>query len=349
MPEQRRFDLPLALTMGEPAGVGGELACLAWRQRTADDQPFVLIDDAERLVALNRQLQLEVTVRTVADPDDALDVWHEALPVLDRPLSRPSRAGHPDPSNASCVVGAIDEATKLAMANRVAAVVTNPIQKNTLYEAGFRFPGHTEYLAEITGTTGAPVMMLTAPGLRVALVTIHLPLADAVASLSTDAIVATGHRVADALRRDFGLSSPRLVVAGLNPHAGEGGALGHEEIDVIAPAVAVLQADGIDAAGPFPADTMFHVDARAQYDAAICMYHDQALIPLKTIDFWRGVNITLGLPIIRTSPDHGTALDLAGTGKASPQSLLAALRTARDMAAHHRREVSASTAATTRA
>jgi 4-hydroxythreonine-4-phosphate dehydrogenase len=331
-----RQEAPLALTMGEPAGVGGEIACMAWQRRTPEDLPFFLIDDADRIADLSARLGFNVRIRPIAEPADAIGVWADALPVLSRPLAHPVIAGSPDALNARSVIAAIDEAVDLAQSGLVSALVTNPIQKSVLYDAGFHLPGHTEYLAERTGTATPPIMLLTAPGLRVALVTIHLPLADAVAALSQDAIITTARIVAAGLRRDFGIDAPRLVVAGINPHAGEGGAIGREEIDIIAPAVAALRHGGIDASGPYPADTLFHAAARERYDAAICMYHDQALIPLKTIDFWRGVNITLGLPIVRTSPDHGTALDLAGTGRANPESLLAALRSARDMARHRR-------------
>ena len=329
-----RLDAPLVVTMGEPAGVGGEIACMAWRDRDARDQPFCLIDDAGRIAKLSDDLALGVPIREIDTPKDTMTVWQDALPVLSRPLVHRVVPGTPDPGNAPMVIGAIDEAIALTRSGATSAMVTNPIQKSVLYTAGFHLPGHTEYLAEQTGVTAPPVMLLMAPGLRVALVTIHLPLADAIAALTADAIVTTATTVADGLRRDFGIDRPRLVVAGLNPHAGESGSLGREEIDTISPAVEVLQRMGIDATGPFPADTLFHAAARKRYDAAICMYHDQALIPLKTIDFWRGVNVTLGLPIVRTSPDHGTALDLAGTGKANPESLIAALRAARDMAQH---------------
>lgn len=328
------FDTPLVLTMGEPAGVGGEIALQSWLGRADDDQPFFLVDDAQRIAALSAHIGYDVPVREITSPAHAIAAWPEALPVLSRPLSRPVTPGTPDPGNAASVVNAIDEAVSFVRNGAALALVTNPIQKSVLYTAGFRLPGHTEYLAELTQTRSPPVMLLTAPGLRVALVTIHLALADAISALSRDTIVETARVVAAGLQRDFGIQAPRLAIAGLNPHGGEAGTLGREEIDVIAPAIKALQQAGIDASGPFPADTMFHAEARARYDAAICMYHDQALIPLKTIDFWRGVNVTLGLPIIRTSPDHGTALDIAGTGKANPASLLAALRTARDMARH---------------
>jgi 4-hydroxythreonine-4-phosphate dehydrogenase len=219
----------------------------------------------------------------------------------------------------------------LALAGEIAGLVTNPIQKKTLQDAGFRHPGHTEYLAELAGGVDV-AMMLACPELRVVPVTIHLSLAEAVRTLDSVKIVRAGHLAAAGLKSLFGIDHPRVVVAGLNPHAGEQGSMGDEEARVIAPAIEVLKRDGIDVRGPAPADTLFHAAARATYDAALCMYHDQALIPIKTVDFAGGVNVTLGLPYVRTSPDHGTALDIAGTGRADPASLIAALRMADDMA-----------------
>jgi 4-hydroxythreonine-4-phosphate dehydrogenase len=325
----------LALTMGEPAGIGGEIALRAWLARHEQGvPPFFLIDDLDRLGRLAAQLAWNVPI-AAATPETAERLFPLALPVLSLRLAHPVAAGNPDPANAATVIEAIRQGASLTRAGRAAAMVTNPIQKETLYAAGFAHPGHTEYLAELAG---APVaMMLVCPGLRVVPVTIHQALREALSALTTERIVAAGRVAAAALTRDFGISRPRLAVAGLNPHAGENGTMGREEIDIVAPAVATLRADGIAAAGPFPADTMFHAEARKRYDAALCMYHDQALIPLKTIDFDGGVNVTLGLPFIRTSPDHGTALDIAGTGKANPASLIAALRLAGEMSqARHR-------------
>jgi 4-hydroxythreonine-4-phosphate dehydrogenase len=262
--------------------------------------------------------------------------------VLDRPLQTPVTPAQPNPAHAQAVIAAIAQAADLALAGDAAAMITNPIAKASLYDAGFTYPGHTEFLAAHIakrrgGTPPEPVMMLEIPGLRVVPVTIHLPLADAIQALSTKAIVNKGRILARALAQEFGVPHPRIAVAALNPHAGEAGALGREEADIIAPAVEMLRADGITAAGPFPADTLFHAGARTRFDAVLCMYHDQALIPLKTLDFERGVNITLGLPIIRTSPDHGTAFDIAGTGKADPSSLIAAIARAGALAAHRAR------------
>ncbi len=322
----------VALTMGEPAGIGGEIALQAWLRRDEGVPCFFAIDDADRLAALARGLGWTVPVRAIAAPEDAPEIFPKALPVLPLALPHQVVAGRPDAANAPAVIAAIDNAVALARAGRAAAVVTNPINKKCLYAAGFRHPGHTEYLAELAGGA-VPVMMLACPGLRVVPVTIHLPLKDAVASLSAEAIITAGRITAAGLRRDFGIERPVLAVAGLNPHAGEEGALGREEIEIIAPALARLRGEGVAVEGPLPADTLFHAAARRRYDAVLCMYHDQALIPLKTIDFENGVNITLGLPFIRTSPDHGTAFGIAGKGIANPASLIAALRLAGEMAA----------------
>ena len=320
----------LALTMGEPAGIGGEIALDAWRALRASGGPaFVLLDDADRFDGL--------PVRRVGAPEEAGAVFASALPVLHRPLPRRPVPGRPDPANAPAVIAAIDEAVALAKAGRAAGVVTNPIQKSALYAAGFAHPGHTEYLAELAGTGVPPVMLLACPQLRVVPVTVHEPLARAIARLTPGMIVETARTTATALRRDFGVSAPRLAVAGLNPHAGEEGTLGTEDRDIVAPAVAALRAEGIDARGPFPPDTMFTAHARPGYDAAICLYHDQALIPIKTLDMTGGVNVTLGLSVVRTSPDHGTALDIAGTGRADPSSLVAALRLAAEIARNRAR------------
>ncbi|HLI12455.1 MAG TPA: 4-hydroxythreonine-4-phosphate dehydrogenase PdxA [Alphaproteobacteria bacterium] len=325
---------PIALTMGEPAGIGGEIALKAWLRRApASLPPFFAIDDPDRLAGLARELGLDVAIEAIADPAAALACFGRALPVLPHPLASPVAPGRPDPANGPVVIASIRRAVALAQAGEAAAIVTSPIHKKSLYQAGFRHPGHTEFLASLVPGTPAPVMMLAVPGLRVVPVTIHLPLARALAALTTTAVIHCGRIAAEALRRDFGISEPRLAVAGLNPHAGEAGTLGDEERAIIEPAVAALRDAGIRAAGPQPADTLFHPRARARYDVALCMYHDQALIPLKTIDFDHGVNVTLGLPFVRTSPDHGTAFDIAGKGVASPESLIAALSMAGAMAA----------------
>jgi 4-hydroxythreonine-4-phosphate dehydrogenase len=325
--------LPLALTMGEPAGIGGEIALAAWRRRNDDAvPPFYVLDNPDRLAALAYRLGWDGPIRAIDTPAEAAAVFVEAVPVL--PLSAAPRAGpgRPDPADARLVLEAIERAVADAQEGRAAAVVTSPINKDALYRAGFNHPGHTEYLAELAGLKGPAVMMLACPELRVVPVTIHHALRDAIGLVTAEAIVHAGRVVDAALKRDFGISAPRLAIAGLNPHAGESGALGREDLDIVAPAVAALRKAGIDARGPLAADTMFHPAARATYDAALCMYHDQALIPIKTIDFDGGVNVTLGLPFIRTSPDHGTAFDIAGKGTARPDSLIAALRLAGEMA-----------------
>jgi 4-hydroxythreonine-4-phosphate dehydrogenase len=325
--------LPLALTMGEPAGIGGEIALKAWLDLRDDLPPFYLIDDPDRLAALARRLGWPVPIRPIDAPDRASSVFPDALPVSPIDMTVRAQPGHPNPDDAPAILGAIQTAVRDVRNGRAAALVTNPIHKESLYRAGFHHPGHTEYLAELAETNETPVMMLVCPGLRVVPVTIHLALRRAIESLSSAAILHAGRITEAALRRDFGVGSPVLAVAGLNPHAGEAGGLGREEIEIIEPAVAELRGGGIDARGPLPPDTMFHAEARSAYDAALCMYHDQALIPIKTIDFHGGVNVTLGLPFVRTSPDHGTALAIAGRGTARPDSLIAALRLAAGMAA----------------
>jgi 4-hydroxythreonine-4-phosphate dehydrogenase len=295
--------------------------------------------EPDRLALLARSLGWDVPVRTIAAPAEAVSACREALPVMPLGVRLRGRPGRPDPADGPAILAAIERAVRDVREERALALVTNPINKDNLYRAGFRHPGHTEYLAELAGTGVAPVMMLASETLRVVPVTIHLALRRAVATLSTAAIVHAGKVSAAALRRDFGIARPVLAVAGLNPHAGESGALGEEDRDIVAPAVAELQAAGIDARGPFAADTMFHEEARRRYDAALCMYHDQALIPLKTLDFYGGVNVTLGLPFVRTSPDHGTALDIAGRGIARPDSFVAALRLAVRMALNRRRAI----------
>jgi 4-hydroxythreonine-4-phosphate dehydrogenase len=327
---------PLALTMGEPAGIGGEIALKAWRRRAEGLPPFYVIDDPERLAALARALGWPVAIATIDAPERAAGMFAEALPVS--PVGGRVRggAGRPDPADAALVLAAIERGVDDVRAGRAAALVTNPINKDVLYRTGFRHPGHTEFLGELAGSAEAPIMMLASAELRVVPVTIHLPLHQAIEALSAAAIVHAGRVVHAALLRDFAIPAPRLAVAGLNPHAGEGGGLGREDIDIVAPAIDALRAEGINARGPLAADTMFHAEARRGYDAALCMYHDQALIPIKTIDFDGAVNVTLGLPFVRTSPDHGTAFAIAGQGVAREHSLVAALRLAAEMAARRR-------------
>jgi len=319
---------PLALTMGDPAGIGGEILLKAWLALRATGQAFVALDDPTRLQRLARAMGLEVPIQAIADPATAGEIFRSALPVLPVPLAAMPVPGKPDQANAPAVIASIERATKLALAGEVGGVVTNPINKAALYQAGFAYPGHTEFLAKLTGATGQQIMMLASPMLRVVPVTVHASLRDSIAMLTSEMIVAASRTTAAALRRDFGIGSPRLAIAGLNPHAGEQGALGSEETTLVQPAIDALRAEGIDVSGPWPPDTMFTAAARKRYDVAICMYHDQALIPLKTLDMDHGVNVTLGLPIVRTSPDHGTAFDIAGKGVADPASLVAAIELA---------------------
>lgn len=323
---------PIAITMGEPAGIGGELTLMAWHRRAKQLPPFFAIDDPDRLAALAGQIDLPVPVVEIDEPQQAIFQFASGLPVLRIDVPGGVVSGQPSTKTAASVIRAIEIGAHAALAGLAGAVVTNPIQKKPLYDSGFPHPGHTEFLGTLGGGETDPVMMLAIDGLRVVPATVHIPLAEVADALTSDGIVQIGRVTAAALIRDFGVPSPRIAVAALNPHAGENGALGREEIDVIQPAITRLRAAGIDASGPMPADTLFHRTARSHHDAVVCMYHDQALIPLKTIDFSGGVNVTLGLPFVRTSPDHGTALDIAGTGKADPTSLLAALRMAGDMA-----------------
>lgn len=326
----------LALTQGDPAGVGPEISLMAWLLRKQLRLPtFAYLGNAVALQSLAAQLGLAVPVRRVGW-DEAAASFDEALPVIEIEGASPANPGQPDPANAAGVIEAIEAGVAAVNAGLAAALVTNPIAKSVLYAAGFSHPGHTEFLAELAGRGGKavpqPVMMIWSEGLAVVPVTIHVPLSAVPGLLTTELIVETGKIVAADLARRFGIARPRLALSGLNPHAGEGGALGSEDDAVVAPAVARLRALGIDAKGPYPADTMFHERARAGYDVALAMYHDQALIPIKTIAFDEGVNVTLGLPFIRTSPDHGTAFDIAGKGVARPDSLCAALRLAARMA-----------------
>lgn len=323
---------PLALSMGEPAGVGPEIIAAAWSALKAAGPVFVVVGDAALLRAQGQPVQ------TVLAASDAAAVFGRAIPVLDVPLPAAVTPGRPEPANAGAVADWIEQAVNLAMSGESSGVVTAPIAKAPLYAAGFRFPGHTEFIAELTadapfsGTRG-PVMMLTAKDLRACLVTIHSPLAEVPELVTIERVTRTARVVHEAMKRDFGIVAPRLALAALNPHAGEGGAIGLEEIEVLAPAVGILRGEGIKITDPLPADTLFHDDARATYDAVLCLYHDQALIPVKTLDFWGGVNTTLGLPVIRTSPDHGTGFDIAGRGVARADSLIAAIRLAGQMAA----------------
>jgi 4-hydroxythreonine-4-phosphate dehydrogenase len=330
---------PLALTMGDPAGIGPEIAVRAWRDRESHAlPPFAVYADADLMRAACRAHAPGADVVTVPNAGAAADVFRRALPVVEVPLVRPAIPGTPDSCNAPPVILAIKRAVAAVAAGQASAIVTCPIAKSVLYESGFAHAGHTEYLGALAKEfwptkPSDPVMMLASPELRVVPVTIHVPLRSVPALLTTEKIIATARIVSAALKQDFGIETPRLVLTGLNPHAGEDGALGNEDRDIILPAVEALRSEGIEATGPHSADTLFHSAARATYDAAIAMYHDQALIPIKTLAFDTGVNATLGLPFVRTSPDHGTAFGIAGKGVASPASLIAALKLAAEMSA----------------
>lgn len=328
---------PVAVTMGDPAGIGGEIALKAWRDHRHGLAPFFVIDDPERLGRLARRLGWTIPVADIAAPGGTAAAFGRALPVLPLELAAQVEPGKLDPANGPMVRASIERAVALTLAGDAGAVVTNPIHKLGLSKTGFEYPGHTEFLAALAGVSSEPVMMLAAEMLRVVAITRHVSVRDSL-SLLTPALIEETVEITDrALRRDFGITRPRMAVAALNPHAGEGGLMGREEIEMIEPTLAGLRAKGLAVSGPHPADTLFHARARANYDAALCMYHDQALIPIKTIAFDSAVNVTLGLPFIRTSPDHGTALDIAGTGTADESSLVASLRMAGTMAANRAR------------
>ncbi len=318
--------MTLALTMGDPAGIAPEITFGAWYALRDSGPNFVALADPDLLAAYGPI--------HVVDHANCAGFAH-ALPVLPIRLGTPAIAGRPDAANAPSITESIRVATHLAQHGQVRGMVTNPITKNTLTACGIAHSGHTGYIADLLGVAGEEVMMLASPYLRVVPVTVHVSLRHALAQLNTAAIVTAAITTHEALIRDFAIFNPRLAIAGLNPHAGENGLMGQEEADIIAPAIAILRAGGINATGPYPPDTLFIASMRATYDAAICMYHDQALIPLKTLDMAGGVNVTLGLPIVRTSPDHGTAFDIAGKGVADPASLIAALKLA-DTIAHNR-------------
>jgi 4-hydroxythreonine-4-phosphate dehydrogenase len=336
MPSGKADLKPIALTAGDPAGIGPDITLESWLRRQTDQLPaFALLGDLDHMRRRAALLGLEVPFAALADISEASGIFAEALPVLPMPLPARVEAGHPASSAAPAIKASIEAAVRLAMSGEARAVATNPIAKHVLIAAGFPHPGHTEYLGALAAAHGArasPVMMLCGPDLRVVPVTIHIPLARVAVELTTERIIETARVTAEGLIRWFGIDRPRLALTGLNPHAGEDGIMGDEERTIIAPALAVLREQGFAVSGPHPADALFHARARAHYDAAIAMYHDQALIPLKTLAFDEGVNVTLGLPFIRTSPDHGTAFDIAGTGRARADSLIAALRLAARMA-----------------
>lgn len=321
-------DAPVALSCGEPAGIGPEIAVAAW-SALREDLPFFWIGDP-------RHLPEGTAIARIDHPSEATAAMAHGLPVLPLAFDGSAKRGTPDPANAAGVISAIETGVALVQEGAASALCTAPIHKKALIDgAGFAYPGHTEFLAALAGVDQV-VMLLAAealhPPLRVVPATIHIPLSLVPARLTAAGLRRTIEITEDGLRRRFGIARPRIAVSGLNPHAGEGGAMGSEDAALIAPVVALLQEAGMDISGPLPADTMFHAAARGKYDAAIAMYHDQALIPIKTLDFDGGVNVTLGLPFVRTSPDHGTACDIAGKGIARADSLVAALRLARKMA-----------------
>ena len=325
----------LAVTMGDPAGIGGEIlikSAALRQERGAVTNRLVALDDPDRLHIISKELGLEISIRTIDEPKEVLELDQHVLGVIPLNDSVPSQHGRPSIETASSVIESIELGVRFAESGDVSGLVTNPINKSVLFEAGFLHPGHTEFLAHLTGIKSPPVMMLAGPSLRVVPVTIHQSLKEALANLTTAKIVETASITADGLKRGFGLERPTLAVAGLNPHAGEDGTMGREEFDIIMPAIEALRIQGLEVFGPVPPDALFTPRARSNYDVAICMYHDQALIPIKALDFDQGVNVTLGLPIIRTSPDHGTAFDIAGQGVADPSSLLAAIDMASEMA-----------------
>ncbi len=322
--------LPLAVSLGDPAGIGPEVIGKCWDHRSAFGlSPFVAVGDPRSLSAV-----WDGPIVMMDDPRDVDSAFDVGLPLWPMTAAQADIPGCPSIAGAHCSLDALELAVGLARSGAASGVVTGPVSKQQLYQIGFAHPGQTEFVAERCGVSPSNVaMMLAGPSLRTVPVTTHIALADVPAALSAALIEARGRAALRGLQRSFGIAEPRLAVAGLNPHAGEGGALGREEIDLIIPAIEALRAEGWDVSGPHPADTMFHTAARARYDAALCMYHDQALIPLKALHFEEGVNITLGLPIVRTAPDHGTAFDIAGSDSADPRAMAAAIRQAEASAA----------------
>lgn len=334
----RRSALPLAVSMGDPAGIGLEIALMAWREQTERGlPPFYIWGDPDALAERAHALRLPVPLAVIGAPEEAPGAFSSALPVRPIKLHAKAEAGHPDVRNAPAIILAIEHSVRDVLEGRASAMVTCPIAKATLTQAGFKYPGHTEFLGALAEVHGRPrhwhpVMMLASDELRVVPLTVHVALSRVPASVSRPLIFETVKTVWDSLRRDFGIETPRIAISGLNPHAGEDGTMGREEMETIAPAIAELRMEGLAVTGPHPADTMFHASARSSYDAAIAMFHDQALIAIKTIAFDKAVNVTLGLPFVRTSPDHGTAFGIAGRGIANPESFIEALMLAERMA-----------------
>ena len=328
---------PLAVSAGDPAGIGLELAARVWTERDAETPPFFLIGDADAFLRAAKRANLPApTLNVVTDAKDAR-VGGDELAVLDTPLAMEETPGAPDPANADATVAAIERGVDAVKQGAASALVTLPIAKAVLHSADFRFPGHTEFLAALTEKdpwprARGPVMMLAGPSLKTALARIHVPLANVPTLLTRDLVTQTGRVLGEALKYDFGIASPRIALCGLNPHAGERGNIGQEEVEIINPAAAALRAEGWNVSDARSADALFNDEARKCYDAVIALYHDQGLIPIKTLHFWDAVNVTLGLPIVRTSPDHGTGFDIAGKGVARADSFRAALKMAQEMA-----------------
>ena len=322
---------PIALTMGEPSGIGPEICLKAWLDCHQKGDSFFLVGDIEEITRWNESLHLEVPIERIVKPAAAIEAFPHALPIVHEPMATKAVPGKPSPSNSAAIRRTIEQAVKAVLADQASAVVTSPIQKSTLQKSGFPHAGLTEYLGVLAGKNNSPVMMLMCQKLRVVPITTHVGLIEGARNLNSKEIIRQTSIVDTSLRYDFGIPSPKIAVAALNPHAGEEGQMGREEIEIISPAVQHSMRQGIDVVGPLPADSLFSEETRQKFDAFVCMYHDQALIPIKAIDFWNGVNITIGLPFIRTSPDHGTALDIVGLGKANPTSLLAALSIAKEI------------------
>ncbi len=329
--------MPLALTQGDPSGIGPEIAMMAWLRREATDHPFFILSDPDFMRRRAESLGWNVQI-AVVEPHEAMTAFARALPVVPLSTKVVGPVGQPDAADAASTLESIERAVAYVHAGHAKAVVTNPIAKDVLYRAGFSHPGHTEYLGVLAeqywGTASTPVMLLWSQMLAVVPVTVHIPLSLVPQTLTSELIIKTAHIVAQEMQNRFGVDSPRLALAGLNPHAGENGTIGMEERDIIIPAIALLREQGLDVSGPHPADALFHESARQHYDVVLAMYHDQALIPIKTLAFDDAVNVTLGLPFIRTSPDHGTAFGIAGRGIARPDSLMAALSLASRLSSH---------------
>ena len=325
--------LPYVVSMGEPSGIGPEIILKSWMARRVSDLPVFFVTGQKNIFQETANaLGLNVPLEVISSPDEAAKIFSKALPIFDVGENTSFTLSRPSTATASLTLGAITTAVEFIFSQKTAGLITAPIQKSVLYQAGFTCPGHTEYLAELclkhTAEFSLPIMMLVSEYLRVIPLTIHMPLRDVMAAITPDLIVETCEKIHHSLIQDFGISAPRIAVAGLNPHAGENETMGNEDSHIIAPALETLRQKGLDIQGPLPADTMFHARAREKYDAALCMYHDQALIPIKTLDFDGGVNVTVGLPLVRTSPDHGTALNIAGQNKANPTSMINAIKRA---------------------